>query len=338
MPTLRRRYSPDWSSLSGGDSSAGWQVDRKRKARRIALSGTEIIDLADELASCDALYKCTPEILKEIPSSGKWYISLACYSQKTRKSSVSEVEELYGSIDTFLKHLHDNPLRIGSDQLQAFSNWVNKEINEVFPNPPSDQRLYAVYVSMIEGGRIIGQGQNEGGSAAVSLLKSALINSTDPENWQYIKDDLFVPAISDLEDAYKASTLKYLPSDTIINLQGGGNKPDIKVSRGKSNLLVGEIKGRKDLSNTWESWMPQVADHLRTWKSEYPGSYSCVFMTVLTEEMIEGASKQGTARTGLKGLHKDGLLDFAFNISALADPTTAQYESFKGLFENLLRR
>ena len=141
-----------------------------------------------------------------------------------------------------------------------------------------------------------------------------------------------MPVLSGMDDACNSSFLKYVPSNTLFTLQGGGNRPDIEISRGRSIILVGEIKGRKDLSNTWESWMPQVVDHLRTWKSEFPRSFSCVFMTVVTNEMIEGVSKQGTKRTGLKGLQAQGLLDFAFNISQLLDPTSAQYKSFKGLF------
>ena len=60
----------------------------------------------------------------------------------------------------------------------------------------------------------------------------------------------------------------------------------------KNVFLVGEVKGRKDLSNTWESWIPQVNSHLESWAATFPHAYRGVFMTVVTEGMLTGSGSR----------------------------------------------
>ena len=96
--------------------------------------------------------------------------------------------------------------------------------------------------------------------------------------------------------------------------------------------MAGEIKGRKDISNTWESWMPTVSGHLTALRNGYPSAYIGVFMTIFTEEMIEGKSaKNHEWRDGFKQLHERGLLDFAINLSLLAVNDESTYSRFQEL-------
>ena len=58
--------------------------------------------------------------------------------------------------------------------------------------------------------------------------------------------------------AWEASLWRHQPTGSILDFRGGGNRPDIKIDRDHETQLVGEVKGRKDSSNVWESWMPQL--------------------------------------------------------------------------------
>lgn len=331
----------DWSSLDVSANLESWDDDRLRKFGRIRSSAEELLDLGDILMrEEEGLYQCRTDILRRHPKAADWYIGLACYAQKTLKNSAHRAAKFGLSVtpDTFLKKMRTNPEAVNDSDLQAFSNWMNSEIADLISSPLDDQRLYTLHVAMIAGGRIIGQGQNEGGNLAVIMLKDALLNGLGPlSKWEYLFNDNWLSSTEDVEATLQASLLRYCPTDTLLDFSGGGNKPDITIERNGIVLLVGEIKGRKDLSNTWESWMPQVADHLRTWATEYPEAVRGVFMTVITAEMIQGASKQGTQRTGLKGLNKQGLLDYAYNLSLLKpESQTSMYRDFCAFLDTIL--
>ena len=62
----------------------------------------------------------------------------------------------------------------------------------------------------------------------------------------------------------------------VCEFVAGGNRPDIKVLLDDVVTLVGEVKGRSDLSNVWESWMPQINGHLQTWTAENSQAPRCV--------------------------------------------------------------
>ena len=111
----------------------------------------------------------------------------------------------------------------------------------------------------------------------------------------------------------------------------------MKVLLGKRPLIVAEVKGRKDLSNVWESWMPQVADHMRTWTKEFPDSARLFLGTLITRDMIEGRSSRGTARTGLRQLYQDGLLTGAFNVSAVVEKRPPSAQDFDELMRTLAK-
>jgi hypothetical protein len=123
-----------------------------------------------------------------------------------------------------------------------------------------------------------------------------------------------------------------------VDFPNRGNVPDVEfrdLARNRT-LAVGEVKGRKDRSNMWEGWMPQVGDHMRTWTQKHPGALRLFFGTLITEEMVAGRSAAGTRHVGLRGLHDDGNLNAVFNLSKLALGEPAAVATFDQLMSYLL--
>ncbi len=349
MPRKRRLTPPDWDALTGGSGEAKWQEDRQRKFGRIKVIAPTIAQLQDNLMAEGALYRCRRDVLRKHPSAAQWYVELACFAGKTLKNLQLRAKNEFGlSVlpETFVEKMNSRPDDVSDADLDAFSNWINSELAELLGGGLDENRLAGLHVAMIAGGRIIGQGQNEGGELAVAMLKEALIAYFGPEadwsfrhegagNWRNAKDDL--------QAALSAPHWLHGPTETRFEFVPGGNRPDVEASRKADRtdetLLVGEIKGRKDLSNTWESWIPQVASHMESWSKGYPGAYLGVFMTVLTEEMITGKTPNSTEeRRGLKKLYDERLLDFVINLSLLATRDEGTCRRLKELFGLLLRK
>jgi len=311
----------DWDGVVGDGADGSWEDDRLRKFGRIKLEAEALVDIADALSRLDALHQASPEVVNRVPGSADWYVCLACFAQKTL-SNLGYRAEQYGlgvSPLTFLKNMRVAPGRIRAADVASFCDWVNAEIASVLPTGMTDPRLYAIHVAMVIGGRVIGQGQNEGGEIAVGVLKQAMLAAYGPlDLWQYNNDDdLWATMTGNKEAGLRASMWKYVPTHAVVDFRAGGNRPDIRINRAAGTTLVGEIKGRKDLSNTWESWMPQLVDHFRTWTGEFPEAKKGLFMTVITPEMVTGQSAAGTQRTGLRQLHNEGALDFVVNLTKL---------------------
>jgi hypothetical protein len=193
---------------------------------------------------------------------------------------------------------------------------------------------------MVLGGRIVGQGQNIGGNEAAALLKISLLEALQSrqcsievaENDRWVK--LSATAVPAAFPRFRAN------GRLICDFAGGGNRPDIRLELDGADIALGEVKGRKDLSNAWESWMPQVADHMRTWTHEHPQAARLFFATLITDEMIEGRSRRGGQRAGLKQLHEGGFLNAAYNLGKLADkdPTAvASFERFADALYELIQ-
>ena len=81
--------------------------------------------------------------------------------------------------------------------------------------------------------------------------------------------------------------------------------------------------------------MPQVADHMRTWRREFPDSVRLFLVTLITRDMIEGRSARGTGRMGLRQLHQDGFLTGAFNVSAVVEKRAWSVQDFNELMTTL---
>ena len=92
--------------------------------------------------------------------------------------------------ERFIENIESRPDSVSDDDLQAFSNWINDELKSILGDRLDEDRLAALHVAMIAGGRVIGQGQNEGGEIAVAMLKQALVDHFGPEDaWDYQSDE-----------------------------------------------------------------------------------------------------------------------------------------------------
>ena len=343
MPDEIELSSPNWGALTGGNTEDKWVADRLRKFGRIMTTAPAISSLSEKLALEGALYRCDPAILRQHPSAAEWYVSLACFAGKTLKHLQRRAKDEFNlSVlpERFISNIETRPESVADADLSAFSAWINSELEEIIGDGLDQEKLAALHVSMIAGGRIIGQGQNEGGDLAVAMLKQALIDHFGSrDGWEYQTDGSteWFSVRNDLKVALGAPMWKHQNSATLFDFRRGGNRPDIKVSKAETILLVGEVKGRKDLSNTWESWMPTVASHMFSWVRSYPDAYRGAFMTVFTDEMVNGNSANNPEqREGFKSLHQKGVLHYAINLSLVSSNDKSMTDQFRELFAIVL--
>lgn len=345
----------DWISLTGGTEEVAWIADHSRKVATISKLSETVIDIYNVLHARDELFKVTPEALKTFPFAAHWYISLAGYAQKTLTNIHHRPKSHGMSVlpttlaenlsnphkrERLLKRVAEQPAGKDAKNIQCFSDWLNYEIEEIFLKEMQIPAVALTHVSMILGGRVIGQGQNSGGNDAVLLVKQQLVlglrdkikiytNILGGSIWREYEKP------SDLDGALKIR----LGATVVVEFLGGGNNPDIAVRADEAGqfIAVGEIKGRKDLSNVWESWMPQVADHLKSWKNHFPEAHRIFIGTLITEQMTAGISSRGTQRTGLRALHEDGSLTTAFNIAKIVEGDHSANAHF-GIFLDYLHQ
>lgn len=326
---------PNWDELLGDASEAMWIADRDRKAALASDEVRELLRVRHELGQRGALCTSSPVILQDVLCAADWYVSLAGYSLKTLRQ-LEQIPAAYG--------LKRRPagvleaLRMGRavdpTALAAFSRWMNAEIAQLYPVPPSDD-VALLRVALIRGGRIIGVGQNSGGDEAVLLVKRLMIGHLHPLGCEVSAGAGF-EAYDATVDLLTRTRFRFA-GELVCEFIPGGDRPDLKVIHKSRVVAIGEIKGRKDVSNLWESWMPQVADHMRTWKGEYPDAARLFLGTVMTKEMVDGISVRGTQRTGLKQLYEEGSLNGAINISAVVERKEPSLTDFASLMEALSR-
>lgn len=328
--------SPDWSLLVGGTDEASWLADRDRKLGLILALSDDVLYAAQELNQRDALFHPSKEILIDIPFAVDWYISLAGFALKTL-GNIRSAPVKYG-VNLKAITIRNNltaSRSVSDEEVAALAAWLTAEIESAWaPEQRSLQRALVV-VSAVLGGRAIGQGQNTGGNEAVLLLKSNIsLYAESSDLLLYLHEDgKWIPYEGGASAVISPSLM--IGDSLMVTFPVGGNVPDVKfesLSTGQI-LGVGEVKGRKDLSNVWESWMPQVADHMFTWTREFPESLRLFFGTVITDEMIVGKSVRGTGRTGFRDLHVNGYLDGVFNLSYLALDNDGAWGSFNELMD-----
>lgn len=322
---------PNWDTLADETDEASWIADRYRKLSNAALMAGNIERVFGLLTERNALYEATRDSLLCDPFAVQWYVSLAGFSQKTL-SNTSEapgkfgmsqsVGSLVAGFEKFVRRQGESndqpaqmPIRLRRN-LEPFLGWINNELRATLsPNNRTPSRAL-ITVSLVLGGRIIGQGQNEGGNDGVALVKELIYNRRP-------KEQLVEARINPNEDWHTNPDLDQIVSASAIRFGGrlecnftpGGNRPDITVSLDAKIIAVGEIKARKDLSNLWESWMPQVVSHMDTWQQQFASAERLFFGTIINKEMIEGKSALGTPRQGLRDLYRGGLLTGVYNLS-----------------------
>lgn len=328
-------HPPDWDSLAGGSAEASWIADRYRKLGIATSVSNEIERVFLTLRARNALFAATKESVLSDRFAGQWYVSLAGFSQKTLANTI-DVPKKFGmsqkpiSLIDALAQYCDNvelgkgrvvPIPISIQKnLRPFVEWINHELKNTLSEENQTPERVLVRVSLLLGGRIIGQGQNEGGNEGVILVKELLYQRLSQKFQVEIRSEIGAewqvnPSQSAIAGAVEIRFDKRMECD----FRSGGNRPDVKVSLDGKIIAVGEIKARKDLSNLWESWMPQIVAHMKTWRSEFPDAARLFFGTVITHEMIAGASVRGTRHTGLGELIASGELTAVYNLSHIVD-------------------
>ena len=330
--------APEWDSLAGASDEAVWIADRDRKAELAFDVAERFRATAAQLAAVDATYRCSPEVLGSVPAAGDWYVSLAGFALKTL-GNIHEGPEHFG--------LGQSPtsivsgLRIGRRYQQAillaFSAWINAEIDKVHQaaDRAPDRALH--FVLLILGGRIIGKGQNTGGDDAVVLVKSLLVGAFAERGAAFEVEVDGKWLAGDAHDKPLSRRQLRFGGRVQCDFTGGGNRPDMEIRVDTTVVAVAEVKGRKDTSNIWESWMPQVVAHMETWTGEYPNAARVLFGTFISEEMISGVSSAGTRRNGLRDLYAAGLLTGAYNVAKIATRDPAAERGMKTFVSALCR-
>lgn len=328
----------NWKALVGGDADATAQIAaRDRKLAAAAQLPGSIVALATRLEAQGALFSCTPEILASEPLAARWYLDLAGL---TRKLSVKlqpgwKAAGLSLSPETLaVSRAADRA--VTPDRLARFTDWINAILLELHPVSARSTDLALCTVLTITGARIDGQVRNRAGDDAVLILKSLLTSAFSVRGAAIETQDAddswaaWEPGV----DLLQRKRLRF-GGRLVCEFVAGGNRPDIKVLLNDVVTLVGEVKGRSDLSNVWESWMPQIAGHLQTWTAENSQAPRVFFGTIVTSEMIEGQTRGGTRHTGLRAFSANGLLRAAYNLSNLAGGEPAAVAAFDDLVDQL---
>jgi hypothetical protein len=331
---------PAWTGLAGGDEQeAKWVADRDRKFALMMDSVERLMPISSQLADQGDLLHCTPAVLREIPQAADWYVCAAGYALNTLQY-IREAPTNYG-LNRRVRGVRDRIMKGGDvpdEQLAAFSNWVNAELSILYKGPRDLATVRAIAFGVL-GARAVGQGQNIGGEDGVYLLRRLVADRAVVLGIPVHADtgDGFVHIDTDPTLIHRTRKLR-LGTNILCDFSGGGRHADILVTDQRVVLALGEIKARKDVSNIWESWMPQIVDHMRTWAGDAPDAARLFFGTLITEEMLDGLTSGGVRRAGLKTLYENGLLSSAYNLSKIAAGDPASVREFEIFMRSLARR
>lgn len=337
--SAHRLAPPDWDALVGEAQEAHWIADRDRKFGLIMKQTARFRAVADQLAERGALFQCRREVLLAIPLAASWYVTVAGFATNTLKN-VKAGPRAFGltlSADRLVTNLRDGR-QVDAGQLDAFSRWINAEIEALYPAAQRTRDDAEATALMILGGRVVGQGQNIGGDDAVVLVKSLLVDAFEARNHTIEvqqEDGTWIP--NRPEDILAERTRLRCGTQLVLDFGSGGNRPDLIVTLDDHPVVLAEIKGRKDTSNVWESWMPTIQAHLQTWVAESPTAARLFMGTLISQEMVDGVSKSGTVRVGLRELHRIGLLTSAYNLSKVTARDVGAVASFSDLIIHLVR-
>lgn len=324
----------------GGDAdSEAWLAARGRKLALATERVPVIFATGRDLERRQALYQCSPEVLEEVPYAGRFYLDLLALSPKTLDKIVEQVRAYDFGVkpETIAKNLALGRAVDRKNRL-AFANFVNDQLDAVFPEEARTFDLAVGTVLIVEGARVQGSVQNAAGNDAVLLLKTILIAAMEKRGQAAevgFGDGAWTPYDHAAEPL--AKPFIRFGERLVCEFTPGGNRPDIRVTLSGLLVAVGEIKGRKDLANLWESWMPQIAGHLRTWTLEAPDAPRLFFGTIITEEMITGRTESGTQHAGLRTLKTTGILSAVYNLSLIASGDPAGTAAFDALADGLAR-
>ena len=332
---------PDWNALPGGsEQEAKWIAERDRKFFAMIEEVSRLVPLAEELERTGMLLTCSPATLRRYPAAVDWYLCAAGWALNALQY-IRESPKYHG-VSLRVRTLRDALVAqrpIPTSELTCFSEWINSELRQLYMDLNPDVRTVSGIVFGVLGARVVGRVQNQAGKDGVDLLRRLVVEYALRRS---IKVTAF-PDIADLQigdnptKLYKAPKIQ-IGDRIVCDFSATGGHADIRITDQGLLLAVGEIKARKDVSNIWESWMPQVADHMRTWTGETPDAVRLFFGTLITEEMLGGFSANMTRRTGLVTMYRNGILSSAYNLSKIDSGNATARKEFGILMEQLFRR
>lgn len=327
-----------WTALVGGDADATAAVAaRDWKLSAAAKVAESILPLARRLEAADLLFRCSLDVLEQETLAARWYLDLAGLTSKlTAKLKPSYSASGLNVSPETIAGAREKGRKIADNRLIAFSDWANDILSELYPSSAQTFDVAITSVLTVMGARINAQVQNRIGDSAVLVLKQLLVGAfstrnhiveieTSPDNWEPYGQGASLAEGRSLRFGGKLRA-EFIP---------GGNRPDIKFLLSGIPIAQGEIKGRTDLSNIWESWVPQIQGHLQTWAHETPLAPRLFFGTIITETMISGKTVGGTQHVGLQTLAKGGLLQGAYNLANIVEGQPAATASFDRLVNQL---
>lgn len=332
--------APDWVAILGGsEEEARWIADRDRKFGMLADQADEFLSLAAELERRGALFRATPDILGDYPLAADWYVSLAGYALNTL-SNIRQGPESHGlkvRVSTVRRKLAEGKAT-SFEQRRAFADWINADLGTLYPAVKRSPAIAKAVVFGILGGRSLGRNQNQGGDHGVLLLKRLFVSGMKRRQHfvELQTDDGWITY--EEESALAEVDAIRFEGRLILDFTGGGGRPDIRMLDRGLLISQGEVKARKDKSNVWESWMPSIENHLRTWAADAPDAPRLFFGTLVTSDMIDGTNHRGTYRAGLKRWHENGLLQNAYNITKIMAGDGRAARSFEELLVAIERR
>jgi hypothetical protein len=328
----------DWKALVGGDADTSAQIAaRDRKLAAAAQLPDTVVALARRLKAQGALFSATHKILATEPLAARWYLDLAGLTRKflVKLRPGWEATGLMLSPETLAVN-RANDREVEKTHLKSFATWINEQLAALYPEQTRTFALAVCTVLAITGARIDGQVRNSAGDDAVLILK-VLLTSAFASRGIAIEAQEAGATWSAWQPGTDLAEARRLRFDgrLVCEFVAGGNRPDIKVMLDGVVILVGEVKGRSDLSNKWESWMPQINGHLQTWTAENSQAPRAFFGTIVTDEMITGVTPGGTRHTGLRAFASNGVLSAAYNLSNIVEGKSAAVAAFDNLVDQL---
>jgi hypothetical protein len=329
-----------WQGLVGGDEDTSAAITaRDRKLAAAANHASVGLPLARRLEASGALFVATSQILATEPYAARWYLDLAGLTGKliSKLKASYRATGLTISPETIAANREAGRL-VAPHQLVAFAEWINEKLAELYPEQARTFDLAATTTLALAGARIDGRVRNMAGDDAVLILKRLLVGAFAERGAaiQVAHEQGAWAEYSDTTDLTEQRFLRF-GGRLVCEFVAGGNRPDIKVSVDGIVIAQGEVKGRTDLSNLWESWMPQINGHLQTWAADISMARRLFFGTIITPEMIDGVTKGGTRHTGLKAFAASGLLSAAYNLTNTVEGEPAALAAFDDLIEQLNR-
>lgn len=332
---------PDWPALvGGGEDTESWLAARARKLELAADRVPRIFATARKLEANSSVFRCSPAVLAVEPKAALFYLDMLALTPKTLRGIKTQVAA-FGCTATAetIANAFAAGRTVSAQNAQGFSDFINAQIAAVLPAEFRSVEIAVGTALLVDGARIQGSVQNRAGTDAVRLLKSLLVAAFEARElgvevgpsvdgpWQ-----LYAAAADPLSEPF----LRF-GGRLVCEFTPGGNRPDLKVTLRGVVMAVGEVKGRKDVSNIWESWMPNIAGHLRTWVTEFADAPRLFFGTVITEEMITGLTPGGTQHNGLETFKYNGYLTAVYNLSLVAAGDPKATGAFAHLADALAR-